>query len=55
LVAKASSSFSVTCIFRPSRRGQVTITASLSPTDISFAPSVTTTSVYQVQPRTGTR
>ena len=55
LVAKASSSFSVTCPFKPSRRGQVTITASLSPTDISFATSVTTTSIYQVQPRTGTR
>jgi uncharacterized repeat protein (TIGR02059 family) len=55
LVAKASNSFSVTCPFKPARRGQVTITASLIPTDVSYASSVIATSIYQVQPRTGTR
>lgn len=55
LMATASNAFTVTCPYRPSTRGQVKITVSLIPTDVSYLASATTTSVYQVQPRTGTR
>jgi uncharacterized repeat protein (TIGR02059 family) len=55
LMATASNAFTVTCPYRPSTRGQVRITVSLVPTDVSYLSSATATSVYQVQPRTGTR
>lgn len=55
LMATASNAFTVTCPYRPSTRGQVRITVSLVPTDVSYLASATATTVYQVQPRTGTR
>jgi hypothetical protein len=45
----------VTCSYRPSTRGYVSITATLDPIDASYIGITTTTGRYFVGNRTGTR
>ena len=53
--ASISNSFTVTCTYRPSNRGYIVITSTLTPTDSSFIGSTTSSERVFVANRTGTR
>jgi hypothetical protein len=52
---KSSSALSVTCSWRPSRRGSVSLTARLTPTDSGFASSLSPAKNILVSNRVGLR
>lgn len=51
----SANSFTVTCIYRPSSRGYIIITSTLTPADTSFSGATTTSERLLVTNRSGTR
>ncbi|NDI10499.1 MAG: hypothetical protein EBY74_05845, partial [Actinobacteria bacterium] len=50
-----AGSITATCAYRPSTRRPVAITATLTPSDANISPKVSTSSLFQVVRRTGSR
>ena len=54
-VANAGNSYTITCSYRPAVHGAIRISAILNPTDLNITSATTTSGIYFVAGRTGTR